>query len=97
VVLRLLRQQWIADTVAALLSRGFLSRIAPGSFTINMALSRQFRIRERKTLEFRGEAFNLLNRLNLGNLNATLNSPIFGTVTTAADPRIMQFALKFLF
>ena len=71
-VLRLLlRRQWIADTVAALLSLGFLSRIAPGSFIINMALSRQFRIRERKTLEFRGQAFNLLNRVNLGNPNAT--------------------------
>lgn len=76
---------------------GMNSILAPGAFTINLALTRQFRIRERHTVEFRGEAFNLLNWVNLGSPNAALNSPIFGTINTAADPRILQFALRYIF
>jgi hypothetical protein len=62
-----------------------------------MGLSRLFPIRERQHIEFRGEAFNILNRLNANNPTATLNSATFGKILSAADPRIMQLALKFIF
>jgi hypothetical protein len=62
-----------------------------------MALSRTFKIREAQTLQIRGEAFNLPNHLNPNAPTAGLNSTNFGRITTASDPRIMQFALKYAF
>jgi hypothetical protein len=76
---------------------GMNTLVSPGSFNIDVALSRDFRIRERHRIEIRAEAFNVLNKANLLTPNAVLNSPIFGTITTAANPRIMQFALKYAF
>ena len=67
----------------------------PGSWVINMALTRRFAIRERNIIELRAEAFNLLNNVRLGNPNTTETSAQFGQITTAGDPRIMQFALKY--
>jgi len=80
----------------------------PGYFGINMALFRDFVIHERHKLEIRAEAFNLENRINLGTPVLTLNSSTFGQINAepagngavAAQgygPRIMQFALKYIF
>ena len=68
---------------------------APGILTFDMGLSRMFRITERQKIELRGEAFNVLNRLNANNPTATLNSANFGIILGAADSRIMQ--LKYVF
>jgi hypothetical protein len=38
-----------------------------------------------------------LNWVNLGSPVVTLNSPNFGKIQTAGNPRIFQLALKFLF
>jgi hypothetical protein len=69
----------------------------PGLLGVDVALSRIFAIRERQKLEFRAEAFNVLNRLNANNPTAILSSASFGKILTAADPRIMQLAMKFVF
>ena len=80
----------------------------PGYFGINMALFRNFIIRERHTIQIRGEAFNLENRINLGTPVLTLSSSTFGQINAepagngavAAQgygPRIMQFAVKYIF
>jgi hypothetical protein len=73
----------------------------PGFFQIDSALSRIFRIQEKKTVELRAEAFNLTNSFRAGpgaNLVVTArNSPQFGQILSAQDPRIMQLALKFGF
>jgi hypothetical protein len=39
----------------------------------------------------------VFNRVNLGTPVSTLNSPNFGLITTAADARIIQLALKYTF
>jgi hypothetical protein len=75
---------------------------------INMSLVRRFQIREKQWLEFRAESFNLANHVNpcpqataQGAAPAcpvlNLSSATFGQVLYAADPRINQLALKFVF
>jgi hypothetical protein len=41
--------------------------------------------------------FNLFNTPNFGAPNAVAGAANFGTVTTAADPRVGQIAVKLLF
>jgi hypothetical protein len=61
----------------------------------NVSLGKSFHIRERFRLDFRAEAFNLLNRTVFSNPNTNLNSTTFGVVSAQANsPRQMQFALK---
>ena len=44
----------------------------PGVFNLDLALAKQFKIAESKSLEFRIETFNAFNHLNPGNPNTTL-------------------------
>ena len=80
----------------------------PGYVTVNLGLFRSFRVRERQTLEFRAEGSNLLNTVNFGNPNTSVGTSTFGQITSTAggtgagfvapgDPRILQFALKYIF
>jgi hypothetical protein len=69
----------------------------PGTWQLDLGLSRTFRFQEVQRLEFRAEAFNLTNSLRRGNPDTTLNSNTFGQITTSSDARIMQFALKYSF
>jgi hypothetical protein len=71
--------------------------LGPGSRTIDLALVRLFRLANSQRIEARVEAFNALNWLRPGNPNTTLSSATFGQILTAADPRIMQFGLKYQF
>ena len=73
------------------------SFLGPGSVRIDMGVTRKFQIRENQTLEFRAEAFNVPNHVNPGLPTAALTNSTFGKITTAADPRVMQMALKYVF
>jgi hypothetical protein len=80
----------------------------PSFFQIDAAVDRVFRITERQTLEFRGEAFNITNSFRAGvplpSLQAggsgvitTVGLPTFGKITSALDPRILQLVAKYTF
>ena len=69
----------------------------PGYFDIDVALSREFRLREKFSLAVRGEAFNALNHPNFQSPNGNISSSTFGQITTASDPRILQGSMKLIF
>ena len=73
------------------------SLVGPGSFDMDMAAMRHIMLGERTYFELRVEAFNVLNRTTFQNPGTTLSSQNFGRVLSANDPRILQFALKFVF
>jgi hypothetical protein len=68
-----------------------------GSWDFDTALSRVFRLRESQRFEVRAEAFNVLNSFRPTNPSTSVNGSTFGVIRTARDPRIMQFALKYVF
>jgi hypothetical protein len=66
--------------------------------TLDFALVRAFRISERANFQFRAEAFNALNKVNLGMPNRFVNTPQFGTITMAMTPgREMQLSARLSF
>jgi hypothetical protein len=74
--------------------------IGPPAATTNLAAFKNIDLpgREGLKLQFRSEFFNVFNSVNLGNPNATLTAGArMGSITSAAAPRVVQFALKALF
>lgn len=65
---------------------------------IDFSVFKSFRITEGTQVQFRTEAFNLLNQVVFGIPDTTVGSQNFGRVTgTGNSPRQVQFALKILF
>ncbi len=66
--------------------------------TLDIAVVRSFRLTERASFQFRGEAFNALNMVNLGTPNRFVNTPQFGTITMAMTPgRELQLSARVSF
>jgi len=76
---------------------GYNAYEGPGSRTIDLSLVRAFRFLDTQQVEVRVEAFNALNWFRPGNPVNNFNSSTFGRILTSGDPRIMQFALKYVF
>ena len=67
---------------------------APGTRTFDVSLAKRVPIRNFR-LQFRADAFNLLNTPQFGFPNANIGSATAGRITTTVgDNRQMQFALK---
>jgi hypothetical protein len=85
----------------------------PGHFDFNMALARTFQLKESQRVEFRWEVYNVTNSFRpilwangtastayntcLTCVSTELTNPLFGQLRVSDDPRIMQFAVKYLF
>ena len=71
--------------------------VNPPNLQNDFALTRTFKLSGAQSVQLRWEVFNVLNHVNFNALVTSLNSGTFGTIQTAGDPRIMQFALKFTY
>jgi hypothetical protein len=71
----------------------------PAYFNVNMALLKNIRFTESMRLQFRVEAFNVLNNVNFvqNTQFANINSTSFGQITGAFGPRELQWAARFEF
>jgi len=79
--------------------------VGPGYLNLDTSLFKNFRLSDRFRLQFRAEAFNILNHTNfqLGVVNVgpsgnnKLNNPEFGKAGGTFGPRNLQFGLKLSF
>ena len=68
----------------------------PHFYRWDLALRKNFRVSHYR-LEFRGDAFNVFNRVNYQNPQLVVTNTNFGTITSAKTPREFQFSLRFEF
>ncbi|HEY8560026.1 MAG TPA: TonB-dependent receptor [Pyrinomonadaceae bacterium] len=69
----------------------------PGINNLDISLYKLIRFNERLNLQLRAEFFNALNHTQYNNPVTTYGSANFGAITSARDPRIIQFGAKFNF
>jgi hypothetical protein len=69
----------------------------PGINNWDVALMKNLQLTESKTLQLRGEFFNIFNHAQFSSPNGNITSSAFGLVTSAAAPRIGQVGIKFIF
>lgn len=70
---------------------------ARGRSNWDFVMMRNFRLRERTTLQFRGEFFNFTNTPAFGGPVTNIQASNAGRITSAGEPRDVQLALKLLF
>ena len=70
---------------------------APGYASVDTTLAKRIPFNERFSLDLRVEFFNMLNRVNFNQPDATFGSPTFGRVTSTLDARRLQLGAKLYF
>jgi len=75
--------------------------LGPGQFNFDASIVKSTRvggIHENAVLQFRTEFFNMFNHPQFNNPALNFSAASFGTITsTSVNPRLMQFALKYVF
>jgi outer membrane receptor protein involved in Fe transport len=69
----------------------------PGYRTVDLGLHKNFQVTPDVRIQYRFEAFNALNFVNLNLPNANRSAGTFGRITSAGEPRILQMALRVSF
>jgi hypothetical protein len=99
-------QKWFDPTIfrpqalGTIGSEGRNPLVGPPFRHFDLAFAKDFRIRERYTIQARFESFNLTNTPNFSNPAATLGTAAIGTISSTkpgSTPRDLQFALRFAF
>ena len=63
---------------------------------LDLAVLRRVPLAPGQAVDLRVEVFNVFNTPQFGAPNGTFGSA-FGSITTAADPRVVQVAIKYVF
>jgi hypothetical protein len=72
----------------------------PGIENFDIDIEKDLRLAEKRTLEFRAEAFNAFNHPQFygpASVDGQVEDPDFGHIVSAAAPRLMQLAAKYSF
>ena len=69
----------------------------PSTVNVDFSVFKNFRLAERKQLQFRAEVFNLPNFANFTTISKSFDAPDHGALTASSAARQAQFALKLLF
>lgn len=69
----------------------------PGTFSLNVGLSRRFRFGETRAVQYRCEAFNLTNHTSFGLPQTDVDVLNGATISTAKAPRQLQMGLRLEF
>lgn len=89
---------YVTPTLYTFGDAGRNSLRGPSFWNLDTSIFRLFPIGEGREIEFRAEAFNILNHLNLGQPHNDITSGQFGTINSVAnDARQLQLAVKFIF
>jgi len=73
------------------------SLLGPGYGSFDISLLRRFSLPERATLTFEAQSFNLMNRPNFALPSVYADQPGFGVISSANDPRELQFSARLSF
>jgi hypothetical protein len=94
------RLQWFNTAAFALPAAGTLGNlgrnvvIGPGMNNWDASLQKHFAVKERVRIQFRAELYDAPNHLSWWGVGTTLGSANFGQITSATDPRTLQFGLR---
>ncbi len=69
----------------------------PAFGNVDLSLLRNVMLTERHRIQFRFECFNVANHANFYIPENNIDSPNFGRILQAGSPRLLQFALKYMF
>ncbi len=75
--------------------RGTIS--GPGFQRWDLSFFKNIKVTEGSAFQFRAESFNTFNHTNFDSIVTATTSGLYGQVTAARDPRILQVGLKFNF
>jgi hypothetical protein len=96
-------KNWLNPASFVLPATGTFGTVSKGALrgpkllNFDMGLFKNIPINERLKMQFRSEFFNTFNNTAFANPNASVSGGSFGGITSAGDPRIIQFALKLSF
>lgn len=97
------RKQWFNTAAFQAPAAGFYGNAAtgsirgPGLVAFDMSLYKEFHFTDTNFFEFRAESFNIFNHTNFTTISNNLGSATYGQATAAADPRILEVALRYKF
>lgn len=95
--------QWFNTAAFALPAAGTFGNLgrnvltAPGQNIWDASLQKYFHFTERVNLQFRAEFYNAPNHLSWWGVGTTLGAGNFGQITSATDPRTLQFGMRLAF
>jgi hypothetical protein len=96
-------ERWFDTTAFEIPARGNFGNAGrnvldgPGLATVNFSIVKNMNISEALAAQIRFETFNLFDRANFDLPDNFVGSPAFGRISSAQNPRHIQFGLKFLF